>query len=88
MDSVSAKLGNGRETPLDLDRNHSEICKFSGANDPAYDAVGENIKSMAKRAREHQAVCPHDQRGNCTWYMANFDVILLDEPQARTIFDR
>ena len=88
MDSVSARLENGRETSLDLDRNHSEICKFSGADDRAYTAVGENIKAMAERARDHPVRCKHDQRGNCTWPMASFDVILFDELQARTISDR
>lgn len=64
VDSVSAKMGNGRETLLDLDRNHSEICKFSGANDLAYDAVGPNIKSMGERARDHTARCEHVRGGN------------------------
>lgn len=64
VDSVSAKMGNGRETLLDLDRNHSEICKFSGANESAYDAVGPNIKSMGERARDHTARCEHVRGGN------------------------
>lgn len=59
MDSVSAKLGAPRETALGLDRNHSEICKFHGKNDRAYQGVEPNLKAMAESSRGHTGQCDH-----------------------------
>ena len=61
MEPESAKLGSARETPLGLNRNHSNICKFSRLDDPAYqEAVGPNLQSMAENARSHHVQCDHD----------------------------
>ena len=61
MEPESAKLGSARETPLGLNRNHSNICKFSRLDDPAYqEAVGPNLQSMAENARSRHVQCNHD----------------------------
>lgn len=61
MEPESAKLGSARETPLGLNRNHSNICKFSRLDDPAYqEAVGPNLQSMAENARSRYVQCNHD----------------------------
>lgn len=59
VDSVSAKLGAPRETALGLDRNHSEICKFLGKDDRAYQGVEPNLKAMAENSRSHIIQCDH-----------------------------
>ena len=60
MDPESAKLGSARETPLGLNRNHSNICKFS-LDDPTYqEFVGPNLLSMAENARSRHVQCNHD----------------------------
>ena len=60
MEPESAKLGSARETPLGLNRNHSNICKFS-LDDPTYwEFVGPNLQSMAENARSCLVQCNHD----------------------------
>lgn len=59
VDSGSAKLGAPRETALGLDRNHSEICKFFGTDDRAYQGVEPNLRAMAESARGHNVQCDH-----------------------------
>ena len=64
MDLESAKLGSARETPLGLNRNHSNICKFA-LNDPTYrEFVGPNLLSMADNARNRRVECNHDAAEN------------------------
>ena len=65
VDPSSAKLGSAGENPQNIDRNHSDICKFSGLDDRAYEVVGPNLKAMANRARQRQVQCPHSQAGIC-----------------------
>ncbi|KAL8729216.1 MAG: hypothetical protein Q9181_005069 [Wetmoreana brouardii] len=50
VDETSAKLGSARENHQDVDRNHSDICKFSGFQDRAYEGVAPNLKAMVNRA--------------------------------------
>ena len=65
MEPESAKLGSARETPLGLNCNHSNICKFSRLDDPAYqEAVGPNLQSMAENARRRHVQCNHDAAEN------------------------
>ena len=65
MEPESAKLGSARETSLGLNRNHSNICKFSRLDDPAYqEAVGPNLQSMADNARSRHVQCDHDANEN------------------------
>ena len=59
VDKKSAKLGSSRETHRGLDRNHSDICKFSRPEDPVYLAVGPKLRNMAENARSHYARCDH-----------------------------
>ena len=59
VDQGSAKLGAPRETALGLDRNHSDICKFHGKDDRAYQGVEPNLKAMAESARGHNVQCDH-----------------------------
>ena len=59
VDSGSAKLGAPRETALTLDRNHSEICKFFGKDDRAYQGVEPNLRAMAENSRSHSVQCDH-----------------------------
>ena len=56
---MSAKLGAPRETALGLDRNHSEICKFFGEDDRAYQGVEPNLKEMAENSHNHNVSCDH-----------------------------
>lgn len=39
-----------RETPIGLDANHSNICKFGAINDNQYEQVEGNIMELAKNA--------------------------------------
>ena len=59
VDMASAKLGAPRETALGLDRNHSEICKFLGKYDRAYEGVEPNLRAMAESSRGHNVQCDH-----------------------------
>ncbi|KAL8711670.1 MAG: hypothetical protein Q9225_007083 [Loekoesia sp. 1 TL-2023] len=59
VNASSAKLGCAKETYLDVDRNHSNICKFSGLDDHAYEGVGPNLKAMGNKARQHLVRCEH-----------------------------
>ena len=59
VDVGSAKLGAPRETALGLDRNHSEICKFLGIDDRAYQGVEPNLRAMAESSRSHNVQCDH-----------------------------
>ena len=65
VDATSAKLGSAGENPQSVDRNHSDICKFSGLDDRAYEGVGPNLRAMADRARQRQVQCQHSQAGIC-----------------------
>ena len=67
VDETSAKLGCTRENHQDLDRNHSDICKFSGLTDDAYEGVGPNLKAMANRARLRKVRCEHSDNDFCMW---------------------
>lgn len=64
MDSESAKLGSARETPLGLNRNHSNICKFSLDDQTYQNLVGPNLLSMAENARSRHVQCNHDAAEN------------------------
>lgn len=64
MERESAKLNSPRERQLPLNRNHSDICKFSQRDDPVYQAVGLDLEAMAERARSHHAQCNHDAAEN------------------------
>lgn len=68
MDKQSETLALARETALDLNRNHSEICRFAGATDKTYVTFCKKLKSMAGRAQEYQdrVQCGHDANGICT----------------------
>ncbi len=44
---------------LGLDRNHSEICKFLGKDDYAYQGVQPNLRAMAEASRSHNVQCDH-----------------------------
>ena len=66
VDASSAKLGAAQENFQDVDRNHSDICKFSSLTDHAYEGVGPNLKAMAIKARQHKALCGHTNEGTCT----------------------
>ena len=72
MEPESAKLGSARETPLGLNRNHSNICKFS-REDPTYqEFVEPNLRSMAENARSHHVQCNHDAAENHgEWIVTN-----------------
>ena len=61
VDETSAKLGSSRENHQDVDRDHSDICKFSGLHDHAYEGIGPNLKAMADRAKQCQVQCEHPQ---------------------------
>ena len=52
VDKKSALLGlpGLRERQIPLDANHTNICKFSRADDPAYEQVSDNLVKFAKRA--------------------------------------
>ena len=52
VDKKSATLGlpGRRERQIALDANHANICKFSSADDPAYEQVSDNLVRFAKRA--------------------------------------
>lgn len=39
-----------RETPIGLNANHSDICKFGAINDDNYEQVEGNISELAKKA--------------------------------------
>ncbi|KAL9105022.1 MAG: hypothetical protein Q9163_000119 [Psora crenata] len=56
VDRNAAKLGFN---PLPLDRNHSEICKFSGKKDRAWERVGPNLKTMGANARQNKVDRSH-----------------------------
>ena len=64
MEQESAKLNSPRETQLGLDRNHSDICKFSRLDDPVYQTVGSALERMTDSARRHHARCNHDAAEN------------------------
>ena len=64
MKPESAKLGSARETPLGLNRNHSNICKFTLDDSTYRESVGPNLLSMAENARNHQVRCNHDAAEN------------------------
>ena len=51
VDSKSATFGLGgmREKVLDVDANHSDICKFAG-DDDSFDPVGRSISDLADTA--------------------------------------
>ena len=55
----SAKLRVERETALEIDRNHSDICKFARSGDEAYERVGSNLRAMANEAQTYQVECSH-----------------------------
>ena len=59
VNKKSTRLWSSRETQLPLDRNHSDICKFSRPEDPVYLAVGPKLRNMAENARSHYARCDH-----------------------------
>ena len=67
MGRESAKLRVERETALELDRNHSDICKFARSGDNAYKRVGDNLRAMASDAQTYQVECSHAPPRNCTW---------------------
>ena len=67
MERESAKLNSPRETQLGLNRNHSDICKFTRLDDPVYQTVGSNLETMAENARSHHArshQCNYDEAEN------------------------
>ena len=57
VDTESAKLGGPREVCLTLDRNHSDICKFTGSEDSEYKLVKGNMQIMANRVQEMDVKC-------------------------------
>ena len=65
VDGSSAKLGCARENYQDLDRNHSDICKFSGSTDHAYEGVAPNLRAMANQARKRQVLCNNSHNEFC-----------------------
>lgn len=69
VDETSAKLGAARENFQDVDRNHSDICKYSGLDDHAYEGVGPNLKAMAERARQREIQCEHTQGATRKWHI-------------------
>ncbi|KAL8856062.1 MAG: hypothetical protein Q9178_007318 [Gyalolechia marmorata] len=71
VDAASAKLAVARENFQDVDRNHSDICKFSSLSDPAYQGVGPNLKTMANKARQHVAPCDHTDERNIDELLKN-----------------
>ncbi|KAF8243532.1 hypothetical protein K440DRAFT_664068 [Wilcoxina mikolae CBS 423.85] len=51
VDRTSAKLGSSNEILLDLNADHSQLCKFSKEpDDAAYETVGRNIKDLCDQA--------------------------------------
>ena len=66
MGRESAKLRVEKETALELDRNHSDICKFARSGDNAYERVGDNLKAMASEAQTYQVECSHAPSRGCT----------------------
>ena len=74
MSRESAKLRVERETPLELDRNHSDICKFARSGDNAYVRVGDNLRVLAGEAQNYQVECSHAPPRICTWYSRLFIV--------------
>lgn len=56
---ASAKLGAPREIALGVDRNHSDICKFFGKDDRAYQGIEPNLRAMAESSRSHNVQCNH-----------------------------
>ena len=65
VDKNSEKLNIVQETALDLDRNHSEICKFEGATDRNYKGVYKYLRTLALNARRYQVNCRHALDGTC-----------------------
>ena len=64
MEPWSAKLGSAREILLGLNRNHSNICKFT-LDDPVYrEFVGPNLLAMAENGRNRHVHCDHDAAEN------------------------
>ncbi len=79
VDETSAVLGCQDEKQQNVDRNHFDICKFSGVDDPAYQVVGPNLKGMTDRARQRRIECAHTQEGMYIQIFgsAAFSVLLL-----------
>ena len=72
VDETSAKLGSAKENFQDVDRNHSDICKFSSLHDHAYEGVGPNLKAMAERARQSQTDCEHIEESSRTSFAQSY----------------
>ena len=64
MEPESAKLGSARETQLRLNRNHSNICKFTLDDSTYRESVGPHLLSMAETARNHDVLCNHGASEN------------------------
>ncbi|KAF8541724.1 hypothetical protein BDD12DRAFT_790429 [Trichophaea hybrida] len=50
VDRTSAKLGNSREVVLDLNADHSSLCKFSSLNDEGYETVARHLQILCGKA--------------------------------------
>ncbi|KAI5780839.1 hypothetical protein EDC01DRAFT_257131 [Geopyxis carbonaria] len=50
VDREYAILGNSAELVLDLNRDHSSLCKFSSHQDPAYEIVERHLKEFVRKA--------------------------------------
>ena len=58
VEADSAKLGVPGEVVLRLNRNHSDICKFSGPEDDDYELVKGNLEVMARKVQGMELTCP------------------------------
>ena len=45
------------ETSVKVNRDHFDICKFSGVEDPEYQLVATYLERMVNEARQHQVKC-------------------------------
>ncbi|KAL2059814.1 hypothetical protein VTL71DRAFT_10198 [Oculimacula yallundae] len=52
VEKSSALMGLENETPIALNANHRSICRFAGADDPGFEAVGKPIQNMIKTIRD------------------------------------
>jgi hypothetical protein len=53
VDESSAKLGTSRELILELDADHSNVCKFEYLADDGYKVVVRHLKRLVEEALEN-----------------------------------
>ena len=66
-------MGLKKETLVELDRDHSDICKFAAKDDEAYAEVSTLLPYEADRALAHQikCACGYQSPQNCRSSLAD-----------------